>query len=84
MTYANSSRGFLTSSVLRRYELTDRQWDVIAGIFLNNEGKDGLQWNHHHRRTIDGNFWILCSGAAWRDLLERYGAWKSVYDRFRR
>ena len=29
-------------------------------------------------------FWKLCSGAAWRDLPERYGPWETVYSRFRR
>lgn len=27
--------------------------------------------------------WILCSGADWRDLLERFGPWKTVYHCFR-
>ena len=26
--------------------------------------------------------WITQSGAAWRDLPERYGSWKTVYSRF--
>jgi putative transposase len=29
-------------------------------------------------------FWILCSGAPWRDLPERYGPWKTVCNRFDR
>jgi transposase len=33
--------------------------------------------------VLNGIFWILCSGAKWRDLPERYGPWKTVYDRFR-
>lgn len=28
--------------------------------------------------------WVLKSGSPWRDMPERYGSWKSVYDRFRR
>lgn len=33
---------------------------------------------------INGMFWVLCSGAPWRDLPERYGPWKTVYNRFNR
>lgn len=32
---------------------------------------------------LNGLFWILCSGAKWRDLPECYGPWKTVYQRFR-
>ena len=28
--------------------------------------------------------WKLATGAPWRDLPERYGNWKSVYERYRR
>jgi len=27
---------------------------------------------------------VLCSGAPWRDLTERYGPWKTIYNRFNR
>ncbi len=33
---------------------------------------------------MNGMFWVLCSGAPWRDLPERYGSWKTVYNRFNR
>lgn len=31
---------------------------------------------------LDGVLWRLNTGAAWRDLPERFGPWQTVYDRF--
>ncbi len=66
-----------------RYELTDEQWATIADLFPSNAGKRGAPFKDH-RRMFDGMLWVLCSGAPWRDLPARYGAWKSVYGRFNR
>ena len=33
---------------------------------------------------VNGIFWVLFSGAAWRDLPERYGSCKTAHDRLRR
>lgn len=68
---------------MRRYELTDEQWSKIENLFPENTGKPGGQWKDH-RKVLNGMFWVLCSGAPWRDLPERYGNWKTVYARFRR
>ena len=65
---------------MRRYELTDEQYEMIRDLLPTN-GKRGGQWNDH-RTTLNGMFWILHSGAQWREMPERYGKWKSVYDRF--
>jgi transposase len=32
---------------------------------------------------LDGVLWVLCSGAAWRDMPERFGSWTTAYHRFR-
>jgi len=32
---------------------------------------------------LNGIMWILCTGAPWRDLPERFGPWQTVYDHFR-
>jgi transposase len=32
---------------------------------------------------LDAIFWILCGGAPWRDLPERYGPWQSAYHWYR-
>ena len=67
---------------MRRYELTDDQYESISDLMPAN-GRRGGQWNEH-RTTLNGIFWILHSGAQWREMPERYGKWKSVYDRFAR
>jgi len=35
------------------------------------------------RLMLKGVLWMLCSGAAWRGLPERFGTWSTVYQRFR-
>ena len=65
---------------MRRYELTEEQYDLIGDLLPCN-GKRGGQWNDH-RATLNGIFWILHTGAQWREMPERYGKWQSVYDRF--
>ena len=65
---------------MRRYELTEEQFELIADLLPRNGGRGG-QWNDH-RLTLNGIFWILHSGAQWREVPERYGCWQSVYDRF--
>lgn len=37
-----------------------------------------------HRLVLDGIFWIVRTGAQWRDLHEHFGKWSSVYRQFRR
>jgi transposase len=66
----------------RRYELTDNQYALIEDLLPRN-GRRGGQWNDH-RTTLNGIFWMLHTGAQWRELPERYGNWKSVHDRLSR
>lgn len=63
-----------------RYELTDEQWQLVADHFPANDGKRGGQWRDH-RTAVNGILWILCSGAAWRDLPRRYGPFQTVHRR---
>ena len=67
---------------MRRYELTDEQFDAIADLMPANHQRGG-QWNDH-RLTLNGMLWVLHTGSPWREMPERYGTWKSVYDRFNR
>ena len=69
-------------NALRRYELTEEQFALIADLLPAN-GSRGGQWKDH-RSVVNGIFWILHTGAQWRELPERYGKWQTIYDRFRR
>jgi len=70
---------------MHRYELTDTQWDQLAVFFpdCDHSGGPGAPWQDH-RRMVNGILWHLHTGAPWPDLPERYGPWKTVYDRFQR
>lgn len=68
---------------MRRYELTDGQWELLRDLLPANSNQRGCPWKDH-RTILNGIFWVLRSGAPWRDLPERYGPWQTVYDRFRR
>ena len=65
---------------MRRYELNDTQWSVISDLFPCSS--DRGRPRRDDRTLLNAIFWMLCSGAAWRDLPERYGPWQTAYDRF--
>jgi transposase len=66
--------------VVRRHELTDEQWQVIEPL-LPPPGTKGRP-RVDDRRVINGMLFKAKTGVAWRDLPERYGLWKTVYNRF--
>jgi transposase len=55
---------------MSRYDLTDSEWRVIEPLLPNKpRGVPRVD----DRRVLNGIFWVLRSGASWRDLPERYG-----------
>ena len=67
---------------MHRYELTDEQWQRVGHRFPAN-GRRGGQWKDH-RAAVNGVLWVLCSGAPWRDLPERYGPFQTCHRRLLR
>ena len=62
-----------------RYELTDGEWGVIKPMLPNKpRGVPRVD----DRRTLNGIFWVLQSGAPWRDLPRCYGPHTTCYNRF--
>ncbi len=69
---------------MRRYELSDPQWAILEPFFPpTHSGHAGHPWSEH-RPIVNGILWILHTGAAWRDLPERYGPFQTVHDRLTR
>lgn len=68
---------------MSRGDLTDEEWDVIAGLLPSERGRKSRP-AHDNRRFLNGMLHVLRVGCPWRDMHERYGLWNSVYVRFRR
>ena len=64
-----------------RYDLTDFEWSVIEPVLP--AGRRGRK-PQNNRQVLSGIFWVLRTGAPWRDLPERYGPYTTVYNRFNR
>jgi hypothetical protein len=64
---------------IMRYALTDYEWTAIEP-FLPNKPRGVPRVND--RRVLNGIFWILRSGAPWRDLPESFGPYTTCYNRF--
>lgn len=64
-----------------RYELSDFEWSIICPELPNKpRGVPRVD----DRRILNGIFWVLRSGASWRDLPDNYGPYTTCYNRFNR
>jgi transposase len=60
---------------IMRYELSDYEWSVIRPMLPNKPR--GIP-RVDDRRILNGIFWVLRSGAPWRDLPDSYGPLQSL------
>jgi transposase len=63
---------------MHRHALTDEQWERLKQVLPTK--RTGPKADN--RRFIDAVLYRAKTGVAWRDLPERFGPWKSVYNRF--
>ena len=64
-----------------RHDISDKAWAILEPMLPGQRG----QWGgiaEDNRRFINGVFWILRTGAPWRDLPPEYGSWNNVNRRF--
>jgi transposase len=64
-----------------RYEPADDAWIAIKPM-LPNKPRGVPRVND--RRVLNGIFWVLGSGAPWRDLPDKFGPYTTCYNRFAR
>jgi transposase len=65
----------------KRHEVSDEEWAVLDSVIPKPTAKTGRP-ARNRREMLNGLLWILCTGAQWRDLPERFGPWATVYCRF--
>ena len=68
---------------MKRHELTEEQWKLVAPLLEHRKAPTGRP-PKDPRLMLDGIFWILGTGAPWRDLPERFGSFKTVHGYFSR
>lgn len=64
-----------------RHDLSDHGWELLYAHLPGQKG----QWGgiaQDNRRFLNAVFWILRTGAPWRDLPPDYGDWKNTHRRF--
>ena len=65
----------------RRHDISDRIWRLFEPYL---PGRKGL-WGgiaRDNRTFINAVFWIMRTGAVWRDLSPDYGSWSNTHRRF--
>jgi transposase len=66
---------------MKRHELTDEQWELVGPLIPRRTARTGRPAKDP-RVMLNGIFWILGTGAPWRDLPERFGPCQTVHRYF--
>jgi transposase len=64
---------------MRRHELSDAHWNAISILLPTGPGRPSSLGD---RNFVNAVVWIAKTGAPWRDLPERFGNWKTIFNRF--
>lgn len=65
-----------------RWEPTDEQWVVVEPVLRSQrrEYNRGRPW-HETRAVLNVVFWVLGTGAQWRELPEKYPPYQACHRR---
>ena len=65
---------------MARHALTDKQWKLLQPLV--SKPRNGPATLRGDRAFVDAVLYRIKTGVPWRDLPERFGPWKTVYNRF--
>ncbi len=67
----------------RTVSLTDKQWSLIADLFVwTPPSSKGGRPQVHPRDCLEGILWVLVTGARWKDLPKSYPSKATCHRRF--
>src|SRR5438270_6919059 len=58
--------------------MTDDEWAYFEPFLIRRGGRPP----RNHRRVLDAVFWLMRTGAPWRDLPAEFGNWNSKFRRW--
>ena len=67
--------------MMARYDPSDEEWRLVSPL-LPKPGRGKRRVDD--RPVVNGIFYVLHTGAPWRDLTERSGHYTTAYNRFNR
>ena len=69
------------AAAYHRHDISDHVWNILAPLLPGGPGKVGRP-AQDNRRFVNAVFWVLRTGAPWRDLPSDYGEGCAVHRRF--
>ena len=75
------SEEHMPTAAHRRHDISDSVWKKLEPHLPGREGSWGGK-AHDNRRFINAVFWIMRTGAPWRDLPPDFGGWSNTHRRF--
>ena len=71
----------MTTPAHKRHDINDDTWKLLSPHLTGQKGMHG-GIAKDNRLFLNAVFWILRTGAPWRDLPPDYGDWKNTHRRF--